>query len=254
MDKLRTEAPFFYTGTVAYRKLRETTHMNLDNAGQALLKEACKREAIAQAKKHSYLRRVYENAYLNRSDDGKKIYLSDFDQLGARWVKDAIEISNPRDCHTGYYTDDFCHNTISGVVLCFTRHGAPDQYGEEQGTSKRKIYMAGTQHSDWDGVTLDVDTTDCIDTAARWADRMAEREAEECREQRSEDLREQRSEDLRSDIKSARQKCLQLLRDMRPLRKGLHDFPESVCQALRDQVQEYCETIAGYRKELGELT
>jgi hypothetical protein len=43
--------------------------------------------------------------------------------------------------------------------------------------------MAGTKHSEWDGVTLCLDTTDDPKIAARWADQMPEREAESCREE-----------------------------------------------------------------------
>jgi hypothetical protein len=55
--------------------------------------------------------------------------------------------------------------------------------------------MAGTRHTDWDGVTLDKDITDDPEIAARWADDMAEREAESCREEDERYQAEQQAEE-----------------------------------------------------------
>jgi hypothetical protein len=99
-------------------------------------------------------------------------------------------------------------------------------------------------------VTLDLDTTDDPITAARWADSMAEREAESCREEDEKDQRQQQAEDLMKQIKGIRTSCLKLLRDMRPIRKGCHGIPESICETLRNSVQGYVEEIATLRGEL----
>lgn len=254
MDNLAVPFHQFYSGQKLYakNKMRET----FDATGKQLLLNVCKREQIKQALTGSgYNRRAYSVAYLNRSEDGANLYLSDFEQLGARWVKEFHEISSPRDGHTGWYTDTDCDQLLIGVVLCFTRHGSGEDeeyFGEGRGKNKN-IYMAGTKHSDWDGVTLGARTTDCIVTAARWADDMAEREADKCREEDEEHQRQNRIDGLRDDIKMARAACLKLLRDMRPLRKGMSDFPESVCSALREQVKDYCTDIAEWRNELGGL-
>ena len=172
MDKLKTAAPHFYSGTVAYIKRIQTTHKTLDEGGRAVLQTLCKRMAIEDALKYSHNRRTYSSAYFTRDKKKSLAHLDDFENLGPRWVKFADEVST-RIGHKGWYTDDICADVLRGVVLCFSRKG-------------RDVYMAGTQHSDCEGVTLDLDVTDDEMTAARWADRMAEREAEECREETEE--------------------------------------------------------------------
>ena len=200
MDKLRIPAYQFYNNkgyTEFCEACKAGEHKGLDHGGRALSIKAHERKYMSEARRHSFNRRTYSPDYLTRSEDGKKMYLDNFEQLGPRWVKDACAILNPRDGHNGWYTSDF-GETLAGVVLCFTRHGE----GDEDNNTKypntkakgRVIYMAGTRHSDWDGVTLDLDTTDDPDTAARWADDMAEREAERCREEEEKYQAEQQAE------------------------------------------------------------
>lgn len=259
MDSLKLPVPKFYTGQNLYSsKGMKEKRDAMDEAGRILLLEACRRKQIQDALAASYHRRTHSKAYITRDKEKRLMYLDDFDQLGARWVKEASEINNR--LAEGYYTEAeyTSGETMNGVVLCFTRHGLSDEHGSYGGNVPDKakgriIYMAGTYHSDWDGVTLDLDTTDDADTAARWADSMAEHEAEDCREEDARYRREQQIEELKDQIGKARAACLELLRDMRPIRKGLSAFPESVCQALRDQVQAYCETIADWRRELKEV-
>ena len=247
MDKLRTPASKFYDGNAVFLKLKhEDRAQGID--GQTVQMAACRAKQIKEAIRNSYKRRLYSEDYITRRDG--KMFLNSFDQLGARWVKDADKVVNLR--YNGWYTDTDGRETLTGVVLCFTRHGMPDSNGDNE--KGKQIYMAGTYHSDWDGVTLDMDTTDCPVTAARWADKMAEREAESCREEDERYQNEQQAEELREQIVAARQACLKLLRDMRPIRKGMSAFPETVCAALRNQVEAYCESIAGMRQELKGLS
>ena len=264
MDKLKMSADLFYGGLKLYANELKKQPM-LDEGGRQQLAKVCERKHIQEAKQHSYMRRTYSNAYLNRSEDGKKMYLSDFDQLGARWVKDSNEIDT-RQGHNGWYTDDFCSATLIGVVLCFTRHSSGENneyFGEGRGKNK-DIYMAGTRHSDWDGVTLDLDTTDDPMIAARWADQMAESEAEDCREEDEKYQAEQKTAELLEDISKTRTACLKLLRAWRPFRKGnpnqlvlfgaqVPKLSETLCDELLERVKSYCEEIAGYRNELKEL-
>ena len=256
MDNLKTPAHKFYSGEKLFAKHDKP----MDAAGQAIIREACRRREIKNALQHQYNRRIYSDDYIHRCDDGKTMTLSDFDQLGARWVKDADQVAT-RQKHNGWYTDDFQDATLIGVVLCFTRGGSAgiriagcgDDNFDETKPKGRVIYMAGTRHSDWDGVTLDLDTTDDPITAARWANQMAEREAESCREEDEKYQAEQKAEELMEQIKSIRTRCLKLLRDMRPIRKGCHGIPESICETLRNSVQGYVEEIATLRGELEEL-
>jgi hypothetical protein len=251
MDKLSKPVPQFYLGV----KHRPKNFHDLDSAGQLLMHEACKRKQIQEAiKGGSYLRRVSTEDYVTRSKDGKQMYLSNFEQLGPRWVKDADDVAT-RMRHKGWCTDEegWSGETLIGVVLCFTRHGEGTSEDYEDRGGGRKIYMAGTRHAEWEGVTLDLDITDDPITAARWADGMAERDAEVYREEDAKNRREQKVDDLRENISAAKAACLKLLRDMRPIRKGLSVFPESVCAELRRSVGNYLEEIAGYREEIGEL-
>lgn len=231
-------------------------------AGRELIAKAYQRQHIQDALKHSYRRRTYSNSYFKR--DGRKAYLADFEDLGPRWVKDCQDVHS-RIGHNGWYMDEDGLGTLIGVVLCFARHGAPDLDGNGYEPVEKAIYMAGTRHSDWDGVTLDLDTTDDPITAAQWADSMAEREAEDCREEDEKYRTGQKMEELREEIATARTACLKLLRAWRPFRKGNPDqlvlfgavvpkLSDTLCSELRQRVQDYCESIAGYRNELKELT
>jgi len=248
MDNLKTPAHKFYSGEKLFAKHDKP----MDAAGQAIIREACRRREIKESLKYGFMRRVYSDSYLTRDMDKRQLYLADFDQLGARWVKDADDVATRQE-YKGWYTDSFQDATLIGVVLCFARHGAPDLDGNGFEPKENAIYMAGTRHSDWDGVTLDLDTTDDPITAARWANSMAEREAESCREEDEEYRREQQAADLMEQIKGIRTRCLKLLRDMRPIRKGCHGIPESICETLRNSVQGYVEEIATLRGELEEL-
>jgi hypothetical protein len=191
---------------------------------------------------------VYSPEYLTRSDDGERIHLNAFEDIGAR---KSIPAS---DNHTGWFTDEFQDGTLSGVVIVIGRHSTTEGHDVSDWTENTGLFMAGTQHSDWDGVTLYTDTFDNFRDAARYADRCAEREAEDCCEEDKKFQREQKAEELRADIKHMRQACLTLLRDMKPLRKGMSQFPETVCAAMRNQVQRYLNDIRTCREELGELT
>lgn len=189
LDSLSIPARIFYQGFEYYNDRAELRGA-LDDAGKELLQMACQREHIAEAKKRAYMRRVHTESYISRSEDGEKMYLNSFDQLGARWIKPFHEIIKSN--HTGWYTDDF-GGAYNGAVLCFTRHGEGDGiHPNEVGPAKgRIIYMAGIRHSDWGGVTLDLAITEDINQATRWADSMAEREAEICYEENEKDQAEQ---------------------------------------------------------------
>lgn len=250
MDNLRISVPHFYNGQ-KYFIVAGSKNPMLDESGKILARKACERKHIQDAKQHSFMRRTYTASHINYNDARTEAYLADFEDLGPRWVKDAKDVANLK--HTGWYTDDMQGDTLIGVVLCFSRHAAPDEDGNIVGKG-RQIFMAGTRHSDWDGATLSMDTTDDMVTAARWADQMAEMAAETYREDDEKYRREQHAEECQEEISLARKACLKLLRDMRPIRKGLQSLPESVYTALVDQVQDYCSSIQGYRNQIQELT
>ncbi|MHB0965303.1 MAG: hypothetical protein ACYC36_02505 [Bellilinea sp.] len=253
-DILRLTAPHFYTGT---KQLAAILKKNpaMDEGGKILAKAVSIRKHIRDAKQAGYLRRTYSPAYIHRTDNNK-MTLNSFDQLGPRWVRDAHEVKHLD--HTGWYADEHCNDLLIGVVLCFTRHGDPDpdyvSLGYPTKGKGRAIYMAGTRHSSWDGVTLDLTITDDPDTAARWADSMAEREAESCREEDARYRAGERAKELVDDIRKARRACLTLLRDMRLNRAAGVEPPASICTALRERVAEYRHEIRMHLKEIKELS
>lgn len=194
MDKLVQPAFQFYQmkgGERLAKAHKAGEYISVDSGGLELLTTAYEREYMLKAKACTFMRRIYTEEYISRSKDGKRMYLSDFGQLGPRWVR---SMDKYRIDHTGWYCDDF-GTLIKGFVLCFTRHGngEHEEYcGESCGKGKH-IFMAGIMRSDWDGITLDLDTTDDPYTAARWADRMAEDEAESIRQADEEYRAEQAS-------------------------------------------------------------
>jgi hypothetical protein len=254
MINLSTPAYTFYRNAYlsSMTKEQNAQFRILDDAGKELYNRAAQAGYKQQAKKYSWYRRTHADTYLTRSDDGEEIYMDTFDQIGFRQV---FELK------TGWFTDNFCGNTVKGVVLVIGRHVQMKEYdtynaGDWKEMETRRwngAFMAGVQHSDWEGVTLYTDTFDTYDEAARYADRRAEREAEECREASERDQCEQRKEELQSDIKRHRKECLALLRDMRPIHKGLLHVPETVMAALREQVKHHLTLIKEYRNQLGEL-
>lgn len=251
-DKLHTPAHIFYTGAWAAKESlpQAAKRRGLDAAGQALYVEAARAQYKHDAKTQSWLRRGYSAAHLSRSEDGESIYLSAFEDVGAR------DIFPASDQRNGWYTDDFQSDTLKGVVIVIGRHegdtGIDSACDGWKGSAG--LFMAGTKHSDWDGVTLYTDTFDNFRDAARYADRCAEREAQDCREADEKNRREQRVEEMQADIKHMRTACLALLRDMKPIRKGGGQVPETVCDALRNQVQRYLNDIRTCRDEIGELS
>jgi hypothetical protein len=247
MDKLQGNIKSWLTAQAAV--IVSKNMAGVDDVGLELMRMAAYHQAKQNALAHSWDRRTTYAPNCTRRDG--KMFLESFDQIGPRWVKDASDIT-PR-LADGWYTDSDCDAQLIGVVVCMTRHGEGEDNYNTHKAKGRVIYMAGTRHTDWDGVTLDLDTTDDPDTAVRWADRMAEREAESCREADEEYQAEQKKIDLLRAIKRARQACLKLLRDMRPIRKGILHVPESVYAVLRNRIEEYLDSIRNYRNELGEL-
>ena len=241
-DKLHITAHLFYAAAWSERETKKEVaqRLALDEGGKLLHLKAAVSRYMHEAKKYSWLRRVDSSAYLTRSEDGQKIFMQDFTQIGPRHEHLLDE---------GWYTDSCYSDTINGVVLAVGRHH--EEYTQDY--SGEGLFMAGTKHSGCDGVTLYVDTFKSYDDAKRFANARAEYEAEECREEDEKFQREQQIEELKSGIVVARQSCLTLLRDMRPLRKGMSMFPESVCSELQRVVRGYLAEIRGYRNQIGGL-
>lgn len=242
-DTLAVNAPIRYRLN-AYKAANGRCEMPFDPTALELWREAAYAQYKHDAKKFNSLRRVYTQAYLSRSEDGQKIFLNDFKDIGARNV--ILATKNESE----WYTDGHQDGVLSGVVILIGRHCMSGTKLHDETTVGAGLYMAGTKHSDWDGVTLYTKLFNTFEEAARYADACAEGEAAVCREADEQDRREEKREELRHDIKDARRACLTLLRDMRPLRRQAEGFPGSVCAAVQDQVRAYLARIRACRTKL----
>lgn len=198
------------------------------------------------AKTEDWHRRTYSWAIDTPSRDKDKIYISHFESLGPRWVKDAHEVA--RLDHTGWYTDEFQNELLIGVVLCFSRKG-------------RDCFLAGTRHTGSDGVTVDSYTYDDEKEAARAADSMAEYAAEEELEWDRKESLKMRIEDLTDELKESRISLRKLLREYNVLKRKIRSKTEDMfdnfkfqspilCEALESKIKRDLEHFKDDREEL----
>ncbi len=166
---------------------------------------------------------------------------------GFRLVGSAYDVSrwehSRRVDHTGWYTDSFQGETLSGHVLQLPGHDG------------RPVFVPGTAHSDWDGVTLyPLDMYDNALDCAQTADQYAEHGAEASREFYAKDQAEQQINDLREEIVTLRSDARALIRDMKAARRaGLLDYP-AICAALRDKLADVREESHKAYRRIGKLT
>ena len=149
-----------------------------------------------------------------------RAYYCDNWPTGLRYVGLASELASLR--HTGWYTDNYQRDTLSGHVLMLPgRDGTPR-------------YIPGTSHSDWGGVTLyPLDVYDTERDAAYAADRLVEINAEKAREEDAKSHAEQEIEEARAAIVECRSDLRALLRELKQAR----EHGPTVCEALRAHVR-----------------
>lgn len=146
--------------------------------------------------------------------------------------KEAHKCINLR--HTGWYTDDFQDNLLSGVVIPI-RH--PQKINP--GSGSHIFYLAGTKQTNYDGVTVYLDKLyECEEDAARRADRIAEREAEDEREADEKYRAEQKIEELKAEYHTLNAEARQVIKDARNA-SGL--FPASICKLIECNIKEILE-------------
>jgi hypothetical protein len=199
--------------------------------------------------KYAHLRFLKNRPYYGRalSQDKDELYLDSFEDMPGY-------ITEPKDAdkcchmdHTGWYTDDFSNGTIIGVVVSF-RH--PQDINPDN--ESHIFYMAGTKHSDWDGVTVYTRHTYQTEReAARRADKIAEREAEECREEDQKYHAEQKIEELKTEYHELNVKALEVIKDARNA-SGL--FPASICELIKNKLDETLERKRDILRGVKELT
>lgn len=135
---------------------------------------------------------------------------------------------------TGFYTDDFCHETIKGGVVRLR-------------TARFTLYIPTTYCTGWDGATLYFGMAERVDRgstqdehesaqheAARWAYGRAEHEAEISREDNAKCRAADDIADARAEIHDINKAARALLAEIRG-----REFTENVCAALRHRLHEY---------------
>jgi hypothetical protein len=167
-------------------------------------------------------------------------WIKDTSRAGLRFVGFADEIAGLR--HNGWYTDE-CHDeTYRGAV-----YQLPARHGES-------VYVYGYQDPINDGAALlSFDRTEDKDTAARWADHVAERAAEQEREQER-DYQEASTarltyDDMGEELARLRAKLFTLCRELRDERS----LPPEICATLRKAIAEKWERRGELMSERAEL-
>lgn len=193
----------------------------------------------AYALENSFVRRTSPYASDEPRRDKDKIYIEHFESLGPRWVKDAHEVA--RLGHTGWYTDDFQGSTLIGVVLNFSR-------------KDRFCFLAGTRHSDWDGVTVDSYIHDDEKDAARAADSMAQYDAEEYQEAERKDRLENDISELTHSLEEDRLSLRDLLREYNVLKRKVRAKTEDMFDSFKFQSPVLCNALeAQIKKQLRDM-
>jgi hypothetical protein len=165
-------------------------------------------------------------------------------------------VAEPKDAdkccrmdYTGWFTteDGWTGETLIGVVVSI-RH--PQKINPE--TEGHIFYMAGTKHSDWDGVT--VYTGELFEeerAAARRADQIAEREAEQCREEDQKYQAQEKIAELKKEFHELNVQALEVIKDARNA-SGL--FPASICELIKSKLDETLERKRDILRGVKELT
>lgn len=129
----------------------------------------------------------------------------------------------------------------------------------------------GTAHTEWDAYYLEFsralripareawdecghktsELDDLINTAARWADNLAERDAETAHEDDEKYRAAEYCEQLREDIKQSRDTVRELIRD---IRAAALPFGAGICTVLRNKIREELQLVHQWRRGIEELT
>lgn len=184
------------------------------------------------------------------------IHTDALDSFGG-YLGDVYDVmkSNPyvyrNDYPAGYYTDQWCDNTLIGFVSVLK-------------TRKYNLYIPGIRHSEYDCITLYLNDAEkvekCADTdandrakykAARTADGIAETQAEKEREYNEAYENGRMFAEKGAEIKDIKKDFLAIRREYKKARH-LGEFP-SLCSALREKLLSMLRDIRKLKKEREEL-
>ena len=157
---------------------------------------------------------------------------------GFRDMKKVHEIN--RMNHTGWYADDFQHETICGIVGVFrwgsTAYIVPGvMYSDQDSSYFDLTYTVKlSPHECWDE---NQDTTDALEDAMRdmayRADSMADRLADDEREASVKFQAEELTEELKGEIEKTRIRVKQLISEIRQAGKA---FSPTICETLKAEL------------------
>lgn len=181
-----------------------------------------------------------EYARFTYNDKGG-IFADNFDIIGEK-IGDCHEILSPRLRNTGYYCDNFYNGVIRGAVVKLK-------------TSRGTYYMPATYCTEWEGVTLHMESAEKVEKGlsenchegartrcAYLADSYAEREAERARDEDAQFQAEQKIESLKEDKQRARKEAHSLIADIRAQRQR-GEIAAGICALLTRELHQLKQDI-----------
>jgi len=165
------------------------------------------------------------------------IYADCFADLPLTLIGDACAIAS-RMRHTGWHTsEDGDAGALKGAVLAFRNpHKVNPERPQPGADLTHLFYVAGTYHTDWDGVTVYLDKIhDTREDAAYYADECARIEAEKCREEDAIYQAEQRQAEAREELHRANKATLELIRET----KAAQPLSPAICAAVQQVIHKY---------------
>jgi hypothetical protein len=175
---------------------------------------------------------------------------SAFGETAMRWIENAESMMRKvgfadKICtsidHRGWYADDDCDQIIRGVVYQLPTRGGKLQFA----------YGYADPINDG-AACLSCDLTDDKDSAARWADAIAERVAEAERDYQAAWRAGRAFDDLGDSVKTMRAECLDLIGEAKALRSALC-ATVAVKQTIIGRIGAYVADIAKARAERARL-
>jgi hypothetical protein len=162
------------------------------------------------------------------SDDKSRFFADAFEKMpGYVDHVDAHEVSHRLPL--GWYCDTFQHQTIKAAVISI-RH--PQKLNTDN--DSHVFYLAGTYSEDYDGVTIYTDKLfESQNSAAYYADRLAEKEAEQSREDDEKFHAEQKIEQLKADYHELNIDGLALIKE---IKQAAGSFTPHICATLKNEI------------------
>jgi len=130
----------------------------------------------------------------------------------------------------GWYCEVIGDSTIKAAVISIR---CPQKLNPDN--DSHIFYLAGTYSEDFDGVTIYTGKIfECQNSAAYYADRMAEKEAEQAKEADKKFQAEQRIEKLKGDYHELNTEGLALIKE---IKQAASNFTPHICATLKNEVK-----------------